>query len=81
MQVATIFHFVSSLADIGTTDECTCSSIAGVEETIEDILEQLEGAMREIGVKLNELSGRVLEIIVRPDCSRFQFLGAEKLLC
>jgi hypothetical protein len=33
-----------------------------VEETIEDLLEQSEGAMREVGAKLNELSGRVLEI-------------------
>jgi hypothetical protein len=33
-----------------------------VEESIEDLLEQSEGAMREVGAKLNELSGRVLEI-------------------
>jgi hypothetical protein len=34
----------------------------GSEETVEELLEQSEAAMREVGVKLNELSGRVLEI-------------------
>jgi hypothetical protein len=29
---------------------------------MEDLLEQSEGAMREVGMRMNELSGRVLEI-------------------
>jgi hypothetical protein len=34
----------------------------GGDESIKDLLEQWEGAMREVGVQLNELSGKVLEI-------------------
>jgi hypothetical protein len=33
-----------------------------VQSLHDDLLEQSEGAMREVGAKLNELSGRVLEI-------------------
>jgi hypothetical protein len=52
----------SSSADRAIVPEGTRGSTAGGEGSIEDLLEQSEAAMREVGVQLNVLSGKVLEI-------------------
>jgi hypothetical protein len=50
------------LADIVNYFGDSRNSPAGEEDSLENLLERSEGALGEVMVKLNELSGRVLEL-------------------
>jgi hypothetical protein len=64
----TVLRGSRSLLDVSPSDDAYArakgarSSLLGDEESLEAMLEQSEGALREVGVKLNELSGSLLEI-------------------
>jgi hypothetical protein len=57
-----IFHTCLRRLTLLPSSGGTRSSVASDEESLKGLLERSEGAIRDVGVRLNELSGRLLEI-------------------
>jgi hypothetical protein len=55
-------HLCPSANTLFSSPEGTRSAVASDDDSLEGLVERTESAIREVGVRLNELSGRLLEV-------------------